>query len=144
MDTARMKLEDVQRGGLIQACPGMVVGFVVAEGIAHTWDDDARMFMRDTEGGQHFPDDDGCITVGLPGFRTQEVGELTGRHTVSHILLNAVPGRPPAGLCPASRNLGDRLQVWSSGTALAGVTCRSCRSLSGVIGTYGKRKSTGI
>ena len=144
MDTARMKLRDVQRGGLIQACPGMVTGFVVAEGIAHTWDDDARMFMRDTDGGQHFPDDDGCITVGLPGFRTQEVGELTGRHTVSHILLAAVPGEPPAGLCPASRSLGDRLQVWSSGTALAGVTCRSCRTLSGVIGTYGKRKSKGI
>lgn len=140
MDTTRVELKDVRRGSLIQTGRG----FVVAEGIAHTWDDDARMFMRDTEGGQHFPDDDGCLTIGIPGFREHETGELTGRHTASHILLNAVPGQPPAGLCPASRNLGNRLSVWSSGTALAGVTCGVCRKMSGVVGTYGTRKSNGI
>lgn len=140
MDTTRVKLEEVQRGSLIQSARG----FLVAEGIAHTWDDNPRMFMRDTEGGQHFPDAEGCITVGVPGFRVHETGELTGRHTASHILLNHVPGQPPAGLCPQSRTLGNRLNVWSSGTALAGVTCGSCRSLSGVVGTYGTRKSNGI
>lgn len=140
MDTTRVKLTEVRRGSLIQTARG----FVVADGIAHTWDDDCRMFMRDTEGGQHFPDAEGCITVGIPGFRTDAVGELTGRHTASHILLNEVPGQPPAGLCPNSRNLGARLQVWSSGTVLAGVTCRSCRTLSGVVGTYGKRTRNGI
>lgn len=140
MDTTRVKLNKIERGALIQTGRG----FVVAEGIAHTWDDDARMFMRDTEGGQHFPDDDGCLTVGIPGFRVHETGKLTGRHTASHILLNHVPGQPPAGLCPQSRELGNRLTVWSSGTALAGVTCGSCRSLSGVVGTYGKRTRNGI
>lgn len=140
MDTTRQKLNDVRLGSLIQTGRG----FVVADGIAHTWDDDPKMFMRDTEGGQHFPDAEGCITVGVPGFRTDAVGELTGRHTARHILLNPVPGQPPAGLCPRSRSLGDRLQVWSSGTALAGVSCGSCRTLSGVVGTYGKRTRNGI
>jgi hypothetical protein len=140
MDTTRVKLEEVRRGSLIPTGRG----FVVADGIAHTWDDDPRMFMRDTEGGQHFPDDGGCITVGIPGFRADAVGELTGRHTARHILLNEVPGQPPAGYCPRSRNLGERLQVWSSGTALAGVTCGSCRTMTGLVGTYGTRKSTGI
>lgn len=140
MDTTRVKLAEIRRGALIQTA----TGFVVAEGIAHTWDDDARMYMRDTDSGRHFPDADGCLTIGIPGFRTDATGKLPGRHAASHILLNPVPGKPPAGLCPVSRDRGNDLAVWSSGTALAGVTCGTCRKLSGVTGTYGKRTRNGI
>lgn len=140
MDTTRIKLEDIQRGSLLQVANG----FVIAEGIAHTWDDDARPYMRDTDLRRHFPDDDGCLTVGVAGFRTQSYGKVTGKTAKGHILLNPVPGKPPAGYCPASRNLGNRLAVWSSGTALTGVTCTVCRGMVRLVNTGTPRLSNGI
>jgi hypothetical protein len=129
MDTTRKRMALVNRGDLIQAAGGFV--------IADTWSAtpgsvDGKTvpvgFWFDTDGGRHFADaTDGTLTVGAPGFRTRDYGKVPGG--VGHILLNPVPGQPPAGYCPASRNLGDRMSVWSSGTALTGVTCTACRRM---------------
>jgi hypothetical protein len=92
-----------------------------------------KPFWYDTDGGLHFPGSRGTLVIGLAGFRTQDYGKVPGKDTQGHILLGAVPGSPPAGYCPSSRNLGNRLSVWSSGTALTAVTCTVCRKMAGLV-----------
>jgi hypothetical protein len=146
MDTTHKRMALVNRGDLIQTAGGFV--------IADTWSAtpgsaDGKTvpvdFWYDTDGGRHFANPtDGTLTVGVPGFRTRDYGKVPGKDTQGHILLNHVPGQPPAGYCPASRNLGNRMSVWSSGTALTGVTCTVCRKMAGLVNTGAPRKSTGI
>ncbi len=145
MDTTRQKIDDIARGSLLR----MAGGFVIADLDGWTpGSADGRVepqqFLYDTDGGRHFPNSDGHLIVGIATFRTQEYGQVPGKGTQGHALLNAVPGKPPAGLCPASRNLGNSLSVWSSGTALTGVTCLACRKMIGLVNTGAPRKSTGI
>lgn len=145
MNTARMKIDDIKRGSLIQTAGG----FVIAD--LDGWTPGSiggrvksQQFLYDTDGRRHFPNADGTIIIGIATFRTQEYGKVPGKGTQGHALLNAVPGKPPAGLCPASRNLGDSMSVWSSGTALTGVTCLACRKMIGLVNTGSPRLSNGI
>lgn len=145
MDTTRQKIDDIARGSLIQTAGG----FVIAD--LDGWTPGSRdgrvpqeQFLYDTDGNRHFPGADGTLTVGVATFRTQEYGKVPGRDTQGHALLNHVPGQPPAGLCPASRNLGNSLSVWSSGTALTGVTCQACRKIIGLVNKGPRRESNGI
>lgn len=134
MNTAHILLDKVKRGDLIQVANG----FVIADTLSATsGSPDGQVeplpFWYDTDGGRHFPTGRGTLVIGLAGFRTQDYGKVPGKDTKGHILLGAVPGSPPAGYCPASRNLGNRLSVWSSGTALTGVTCTVCRGMAGLV-----------
>lgn len=144
MNTARMRIDDIKRGSLIQTAGG----FVIAD--LDGWTPGSiggrvksQQFLYDTDGRRHFPNADGTIIIGIATFRTQEYGKVPGKDKTGHALLNAVPGQPPAGLCPASRNLGNRLSVWSSGTALTGVTCLACRKMIGLVNTGSPRLSDG-
>lgn len=140
MDTTRVKLDAVKRGTLVPTAAGLVV----ADDVAHTWEDNPRPYLRDTNLGRHFPDVNGTVEIVVPTFDTQATGKLPGKDRASHILLNEVPGRPRQGLCPASRNTMGPADVWQSGTALAGVTCQSCRKMVRLVGTYSTRRSNGI
>ncbi len=137
MGTTRTRITLVNRGDLLQGNGG----FVIADTLSATEGSrDGRVepqpFWYDTDGGRHFADADGLITVGVPGFRTRDYGRVTGGK--GHILLNAVPGERVRGLCPASRNAA--LDVWSSGTALTAVDCGPCRKMAELINTEpGKR-----
>lgn len=141
MDTARTHYNLVNRGALIQTAGG----FVIADTLSATpGSSDGRVkpepFWYDTDGGRHFPLADLTITMGVPGFQTRGYGSVVGG--MGHILLNTAPGALPKGLCPASRNA--TLDVWSSGTALTGVTCTVCRKMAGLVNTGAPRRSTGI
>lgn len=143
MDTTRQRIDDVKRGSLIQVAGG----FVIADLDGWTPGSDRvepQQFLYDTDSGRHFPNADGTLIIGVATFRTQAYGKVPGKATQGHALLNAVPGKPPAGLCPASRNLGDAMSVWESGTALTGVTCRACRRMIGLVNTGANRQSNGI
>lgn len=131
MNTTHKRIALVNRGDLIQTAGGFV--------IADTWSAtpgsaDGKTvpvdFWYDTDGGRHFANPtDGTLAVGAPGFRTRDYGRTAGGK--GHILLNAVPGGSPKGLCPASRNAD--LDVWSSGTALTGVSCAVCRKMASLV-----------
>lgn len=145
MDTTRQKIDDIARGSLIQTAGG----FVIAD--LDGWTPGSRdgrvkprQFLYDTDGNRHFENADGVLITGIATFRTQEYGKVPGRDTQGHALVNHVPGKPPEGLCPASRNLGNRMSVWSSGTALTGVTCQACRKIIGLVNKGPKRESNGI
>jgi hypothetical protein len=133
MDTTHAAYESIKVGTLLQTAGG----FVVADTLSATpGSRDGRVkpapFWYDTDGGRHFPNPtDGTLVIGLPGFRVREYGQIPGR--MGHVLLNAVPGSPPQGLCPASRNAA--LTVWSSGKALTGVSCSVCRRMAGLVCT---------
>jgi hypothetical protein len=146
MDTTQQKIDDIWRGSLLQTAGGFVIadldGWTAGSGDGRV---EPQQFLYDTDGRRHFPNPtDGTLTVGIATFRTQEYGKVPGKGTQGHALLNMVPGEPPAGLCPASRNLGNKLSVWSSGTALTGVTCRTCRKMIGLVNTGAPRQSNGI
>lgn len=145
MDTTRQRIDDIARGSLIQTAGGFVIadldGWTPGSGDGRV---EPQQFLYDTDGGRHFPNADGVLITGIATFRTQEYGKVPGKDTQGHALLNMVPGQPPAGLCPASRNLGNRMSVWSSGTALTGVTCRVCRGMIGLANMGPKRESNGI
>lgn len=145
MDTTRQRIDDIARGSLIQTAGGFVIadldGWTPGSGDGRV---KPEQFLYDTDGGRHFPNADGVLITGIATFRTQEYGKVPGKDTQGHALLNMVPGQPPAGLCPASRNLGNRMSVWSSGTALTGVTCQACRKMIGLVNTGRKRESNGI
>jgi len=146
MDTTRQKIDDIRRGSLIRTGGG----FVIADLDGWTaGSSDGRVpqvqFLYDTDGERHFPNPtDGTLEIGVPTFRTQEYGKVPGKGTQGHALVNLVPGQPPAGICPASRNLGNRMSVWSSGTALTGVTCQACRDIIGLVNKGAPRQSNGI
>lgn len=136
MDTTRTHYNLVNRGALIQTAGG----FVVADTLSATpGSHDGRVkpapFWYDTDGGRHFPSSDLTITVGVPGFRIRDYGKVPGMDMRGHILLNHVPGGVPQGYCPASRNLGNRMSVWSSGTALTAVDCTVCRRMASLVCT---------
>lgn len=145
MDTTRVMLADVKRGSLIQVAGGFVIadldGWTAGSGDGRV---EPQQFLYDTDNRRHFPNADGILIIGVPGFRTDAYGKVPGRETQGHILLNEVPGQPPAGYCPASRNLGDRMSVWSGATPLTGVTCTVCRKMAGLVNTGTPRQSTGI
>lgn len=134
MDTTRVHFEALKVGSLLQVSGG----FVVSDTLSSTpgsWDGRVKPepFWYDTDGNRHFPLADGALIIGIPSFRTREYGQVPGG--MGHILLNEVPGSPPAGYCPASRNLGNRLTIWSSGRALTGVSCTVCRRMAGLVCT---------
>lgn len=145
MDTTRQTIDQIERGSLLQTAGGFVIadldGWTPGSGDGRV---EPQRFLYDTDGGRHFPNADGTLITGIATFRTQDFGKVPGRNTQGHALLNKVPGKPPAGLCPASRNLGNALSVWSSGTALTGVTCQVCRKMIGLVNTGPKRESSGI
>ena len=145
MDTTRQRIDDIARGSLIQTAGGFVIadldGWTPGSGDGRV---EPQQFLSDTDGRRHFPNADGVLITGIATVRTQEYGKVPGKNTQGHALLNLVPGQPPAGLCPASRNLGNALSVWSSGTALTGVTCRACRKMIGLVNTGAPRQSNGI
>lgn len=146
MDTTHKLMALVNRGDLIQTAGGFVIADTWSATPGSTDGKTAPVeFWFDTDGGRHFANPtDGTLIIGVPGFRTQDYGKVPGKNTQGHALLNVVPGKSPAGLCPASRNLGDAMSVWSSGTALTGVTCRVCRKMIGLVDTGPKRESNGI
>ncbi|AXH66477.1 hypothetical protein SEA_SATIS_328 [Streptomyces phage Satis] len=116
IDTTRQNAAVITRGTLLQVADG----FVVADTYGT---DETGAFWYDTDGKRHRVDAAGCLTVGVPGWRTRDYGQTRGGK--GHILLNAVPGRMPQGFCPGSRNAD--LSVWSAGTALTAVDCNACR-----------------
>lgn len=132
MHTTHVKIEDVQRGSLIQVAGG----FVVADTASTTpGSRDGRvlpmLFWWDTDGGRHFANPtDGTLVLALPGFRTNAFGET--RNGGRHVLLNQVPRESARGLCPASRN--SDLHVWGSGIALSSVNCFPCRRMASLVG----------
>jgi hypothetical protein len=137
MDTTHMAHALITPGTLLQTAGGFVIAdtYSATPGSADGGVAPAP-FWYDTDGGRHFPNPtDGTIIVGVPGFRTRDYGKVPGMETQGHALLNHVPGNPPAGLCPASRNLGNRMSVWSSGTALVAVSCTVCRRMAGLVNT---------
>lgn len=141
MHVAQVKLEDIQRGSLLMVAGG----YVVAEGISTAGTPaDPKPFMYDTDGGRHFPNStDGTLTVAMATFRTQAAGQVKGGFR--HALLNEVPGKRAQAYCPDARRAD--LDVWQSGTALAGVDCPGCRKLIGLVSTLPQdrvRRSTGI
>lgn len=140
MDTTRQTINQIKRGSLIQTAGGFVIadldGWTLGSGDGRV---KSQQFLYDTDGGRHFPNADGVLIIGIATFRTQEYGKLPGKGTQGHALVNHVPGQPPAGICPTSRDLGNELSVWSSGTALTGVTCRTCRQIIGLVNTGRKR-----
>lgn len=124
MDTTRQHHATITRGTLIQVSRG----FVVAD--THGTDETGA-FWYDTDGGRHRAGADGTLTVGVPGWRTRDYGQTRGGK--GHILLNAVPGGMPQGLCPGSRHAD--LSVWSAGTALTAVDCLVCRGMARLVCT---------
>lgn len=115
MDTTRIKIEDVKRGSLARNRDGRTVVLDTLSG------DERGPYWVDTNGGRHRADSNGALVVYVATVRTDAVGESAGKSGASHALTFA--GTP---LCPNGRRSGT-LEVWESGTAVAGITCRACR-----------------
>lgn len=142
--TAQIKTDDVERGSLLVVAGGCVVADTLSARPTSDTDLTPAPFWYDTDGGRHYPNPtDDTLTVRVPTFRTQAHG--VDRDGAIHVLLNEVPGSLPAAYCQEGR--GSDLAVWESGTSLAAVTCRDCRSAIGLVNTprsERKRESNGI
>lgn len=134
MRTERIKIEDVVRGSLAPGGGGAVVLDTLS---MHEY---GKPFWYDTDGGKHYATG-GMLTVYVPTVRIHAAGD--GTDGKRHALVDEGPDEKLSrGVCAASQGMA--LNVWESGTALAGVTCGGCRLSIGLIGTYGKRESSGI
>lgn len=124
MDTTRVKIEGVRRGDMI---PGWG-GVVIADTLSHTTN--GIPFWYDTNGQRHAWGMDGTAIIYVPTIRTQEVGHSgTGK---VHALRNS-GGAACGSKAP--------LDVWEGGTALASVTCKSCRRRYNLVGDYSRSTS---
>lgn len=132
MDTTQIKITEIACGTMVPGNGGAVVLDTLAS------DDAGRVFWYDTNNNRHY-ETGGTLTVYVSTVRTQAVGE--DRDKVRHALVNFVPDETPRAVCETRRR---KLDVWESGTALAGVTCTGCRGTLGLIGTYAVRLSNGI
>lgn len=116
MDTMRVEITTVERGSLAPSGSG---GAVVLDTLSG---DERGAFWHDRSGGRHYADGDGRITVYRATVRTDAIGESAGKDGARHALSFA--DKP---ICPNGRR-SRTLTVWQSGTALASVTCESCRA----------------
>lgn len=132
METVRIKIEDVKRGSLLAGLSGRVVADTLSA-------DERGPFWHDNVYGRHYATDtDGTIAVYVSPVRTDAFGETRGRNGASHALVagTEIP------VCPNGARSGS-LTVWESGTALATVTCRQCRTMLRLAPTA-RRMSSGI
>lgn len=133
MDVIRIKIMEIKRGTLRPNDGGAVVLDTLSA------NDTGRVFWYDTNGGRHY-ETGGMLAVYVPTVRTQAVGQ--DRDGKVHALVLPVPDERPRSVCADAQ--GAELDVWKSGTALAGMTCGGCRLSLGLVGTYPKRESNGI
>lgn len=140
---ARVKLDDVNPGDLLEMDGGYVVADTPSARATSATDPTPVPFWYDTDGGRHYPDPtDGTLTVRVATFRTHAHG-VDGKG-IGHALIG-VPGMAARGYCEGARDA--ELSVWESGTALSAVTCPDCRRALGLVNAprgERKRQSNGI
>jgi hypothetical protein len=134
MMVTRMAIGEIARGSLAPSNDGAVVLDTLSAS------PEGRPFWFDTDGERHY-ETGGMLAVYVPTVQIHDVGQDTDgkRHA---LVLPKEGGEAPRGVCADSQ--GRDLAIWSSGTALAGVTCGGCRLSIGLVGTYRKRESNGI
>lgn len=126
MELTRVKIEDVNRGDMI---PG-TWGAAVADTLSFTAD--GMPMWWDTNGQRHTWAGDGTALIYVTDVQTQAFGESAsgGRH----ILRRETPESSLSAACGSRATLG----IWESGTALASITCRTCRSMYNLTGSHDK------